>query len=263
MDLIWGSLHRVFPCKSQAKITLWATNNISFAGRAQLLNSVIFGMFNYWATIFVLPQEVIDQMNQICRNYPWGGIVDYQRSPFTSWSTTYTPKKYGGIEFGAWNKANIAKIIWAIAEKKDLLWVKWVHGRYLKNQDWWDYQAPPDCSWYWKKLMATKELFKKGISNRATWQWPEGQHYTAKKYWLAIKQWWPTTIVTSSTSNFMHSILTLKGPKKEKMIAHAIYAAGIYQTWRTRNEKTFAQHQLPAQTQFKHTKNTLHRASLH
>ena len=97
-------------------------------------------------------------------------MVGYQRSPFMSWSTTCTPKMYGGVSLknlGAWNKAIVAKIVWAIVEKKDLLWIKWVHGRYLRNQDWSDYQALPDCSWYWKKLVATKELFKKGISNRS------------------------------------------------------------------------------------------------
>ena len=33
--------------KIVAKIRLWSTRNISFAGRAQLLNIVIFGMFNF------------------------------------------------------------------------------------------------------------------------------------------------------------------------------------------------------------------------
>ena len=55
--------------KIMGKIRLWATKSISFAGRAQLLNSVVFGMINYWATIFILPKEVIDQLNQLCRNY--------------------------------------------------------------------------------------------------------------------------------------------------------------------------------------------------
>ena len=64
--------------KIVGKIRLWATKSISFAGKVQLLNSVIFGMFNYWATIFIHPQEVINQMNHICRNYMWrGGMVDY------------------------------------------------------------------------------------------------------------------------------------------------------------------------------------------
>ncbi|KAJ8433397.1 hypothetical protein Cgig2_028997 [Carnegiea gigantea] len=64
---------------------------------------------------------------------------------------------------------------------------------------------------------------------------------SAKEYWQAIKQWSSTNIVTSSTSSFMHSILNLKGPKREKMIAYAIYTAGIYQIWRARNENIFAQ----------------------
>jgi len=55
--------------KIMGKIRLCATKGISFVGKAQLLSLVVFGMFNYWATIFILPQEVIDQLNQICRNY--------------------------------------------------------------------------------------------------------------------------------------------------------------------------------------------------
>ncbi|KAJ8424315.1 hypothetical protein Cgig2_020746 [Carnegiea gigantea] len=100
--------------KIMGKIRLWATKSIFFAGRAQLLNSIVFGMISYWASIFILPQEVIDQLNQICRNYLWGGKAEYQKSPYISWTKTCTPRKYGGIglkNLGAWNKACIAKLI--------------------------------------------------------------------------------------------------------------------------------------------------------
>ena len=30
-------------------------------------------------------------------------------------------------------QATIAKLVWAIADKKDVLWLKWIHGRYLKR----------------------------------------------------------------------------------------------------------------------------------
>jgi len=83
--------------KILGKIRLWATKSISFISGAYLLNSIIFGMYNYWATIFILPQEVIDQMNQMYRNYLWGEMADYQRSPFISWSITCTPRKHRGI----------------------------------------------------------------------------------------------------------------------------------------------------------------------
>ncbi|KAJ8433456.1 hypothetical protein Cgig2_014497 [Carnegiea gigantea] len=65
-------------------------------------------------------------------------MADYQKGPYISWNKTYTPRKYGGIGlkyFGAWNKACIAKIVWVIALKKDSLWVKRVHSKYLKQQE--------------------------------------------------------------------------------------------------------------------------------
>jgi len=40
--------------KITSRIHIWATRNISFAGRVLLINSVIFGSFNYWASIFLL-----------------------------------------------------------------------------------------------------------------------------------------------------------------------------------------------------------------
>jgi len=67
-------------------------------------------------------------------------------------------------DLSAWNKALIAKLVWAIEFKEDLLWVRWVHGRYLKNKQWWDYTPPPDCSWHWKKICFIKEFFKEGCS---------------------------------------------------------------------------------------------------
>ncbi|KAJ8432379.1 LOW QUALITY PROTEIN: hypothetical protein Cgig2_021913 [Carnegiea gigantea] len=46
---------RILMEKILGKIRLWSTKSISFTGRAQLLNSIIFGMYNYWAKIFILP----------------------------------------------------------------------------------------------------------------------------------------------------------------------------------------------------------------
>jgi len=62
--------------KILAKVHLWATRNISFAGRAQLINTVIFGMIDYWASIFMLPSEVLDSITKICRIYLWEGSAD-------------------------------------------------------------------------------------------------------------------------------------------------------------------------------------------
>ncbi|KAJ8421100.1 hypothetical protein Cgig2_016925 [Carnegiea gigantea] len=96
--------------KIMATVQLWATRSISFAGKARLINSVIFGMYTYWVSIFLLPKEVTEKITKICRNYLWGGIGDYKKVPDISWQQTCQPKSQGGIgikEFAAWNKVTI------------------------------------------------------------------------------------------------------------------------------------------------------------
>ncbi|KAG5610529.1 hypothetical protein H5410_021810 [Solanum commersonii] len=45
----------------------------------------------------------------------------------------------------------------SLSEKQDILWVKWVHGLYMRNDvSIWEHTLPQDCSWYWKKLNALK-----------------------------------------------------------------------------------------------------------
>jgi len=71
-----------------ARVHLWATRNISFLGRARLINSVIFGMYSYEASIFLLPNEVTEKITKICRNYLWSGTGDYKKVPYISWHHT-------------------------------------------------------------------------------------------------------------------------------------------------------------------------------
>ena len=100
--------------KIQAKVRVWSTRSLSFAGRARLINSVIFGMYTYWASIFLLPNEVLDKITQISRNYLWSASEDHKRTPHISWNTTCLPESQGGLgmkDYVNWNKALIAKLL--------------------------------------------------------------------------------------------------------------------------------------------------------
>jgi len=65
--------------KITAKMKIWATKSLSYAGRVVLINSVVFGMFNYWASIFILPTKVVSKIIQLCKNYLWGGDCRLQK----------------------------------------------------------------------------------------------------------------------------------------------------------------------------------------
>ncbi|KAJ8433714.1 hypothetical protein Cgig2_019823 [Carnegiea gigantea] len=104
------------------KIKTQSSENMSFARRTLLINSILFGLFNYWASIFILPHEVVEQVTYVSRNFLWSGTTDYKGIPHIAWHQ---------------NKASITKLVGAVAKNQDTIWVKWVHERYIKAQSWW------------------------------------------------------------------------------------------------------------------------------
>jgi len=58
-----------------------------------------------------------------------------------------------------------------IAAKKDILWVRWVHRRYLGRRDWWEYTPTHNSYWYWRKICYMKEEVKWGSSINYKWEW--------------------------------------------------------------------------------------------
>ena len=163
-------------------------------------------MHSYWASILILLQEVLDQINSICQNFLWGGAADYMKSPLIAWGATCKPKTSGGLglkNLTAWNKTRVVNLLWDMADKKDNLWVKWIHGRYLHGSDFWSYQTPPDCSWYWRKLIILRDLFKREGQPGGLWDgWMKYKTSTGYKWLIGDidTPWWRRVIwVTTIT----------------------------------------------------------------
>ncbi|KAJ8419375.1 hypothetical protein Cgig2_022175 [Carnegiea gigantea] len=95
-------------------------------------------------------------------------------------------EELGIKDYTAWNKATVAKLVWTIATKQDSLWVKWVHVRYIRHNDWWDYSPPADCSWTWKKICAMKDIFKAGCPTPHIWTFQGTDRYKVRNgyQWL-------------------------------------------------------------------------------
>uniref|UniRef100_A0A803PTY5 Reverse transcriptase domain-containing protein n=1 Tax=Cannabis sativa TaxID=3483 RepID=A0A803PTY5_CANSA len=99
-----------------------------------------------------------------------------------SWEKVCLLKKLGGIGFREgkkWNKALIAKYLWAISSKQDNLWVKWINSIYLKGQSIWSYQSKQDTSWYFKKLLNIRVSTSKSSLSLVV----IGKKFSASKYY--------------------------------------------------------------------------------
>mgnify|MGYP007039611606 CR=1 FL=1 len=119
-----------------------------------------------------MPKSVIKEVNNKCRNFLWGADEVFKKIPYVSWEETCRSKKYGRlglVNMEAWNYVNIAKLIWDITKKKDLLWVKQVHSRYLCKSSWREYKPKQHICWYQRKICKVKEVFKWGSTPNVKW----------------------------------------------------------------------------------------------
>ncbi|XP_062085826.1 uncharacterized protein LOC133791936 [Humulus lupulus] len=150
--------------KINLRLHSWASRHLSFAGRAQLIHSVLLGIWSYWMSIFLLPQSVTLEFDRLCRKFLWGSIGNRSKMHFTAWDHVCLPKSFGGIGFkegSKWNKVLLAKYVWVISSKQDLLWVKWIDDIYLKGESFWAYTLKADASWYWRKLVNLKSFLSR------------------------------------------------------------------------------------------------------
>lgn len=51
----------------------WNTHSLFYAGRLELLKTVIQGVESFWLQTFPIPSTVIDNISKLCRNFLWAG----------------------------------------------------------------------------------------------------------------------------------------------------------------------------------------------
>ncbi|XP_074265667.1 uncharacterized protein LOC141588111 [Silene latifolia] len=160
---------------------------LSYAGRLVLIQSVLNTLYNYWASMFILPQGFIHRIEGICRNFLWDGGVDYMRNPLVSWDKICKPKNEGDLGLkndSLWNQAAVGKLVWWIALKSDHLWVKWVNQVYIKGKDWLDYHPTSNSSWSSRKICQTKEMFLNSYQQQI---WTSDKGYTIARGYEMIR----------------------------------------------------------------------------
>ncbi|XP_057478807.1 uncharacterized protein LOC130766129 [Actinidia eriantha] len=123
-------------------ISAWAGAILSYAGRSELIRSVLQGVQCFWLSILPIPMGVRDKVIALYRNFLWGGKTTSSKKPLVAWKDICCPKQEGGLGFidlQAWNLALLSKSIWNLQSKKDSLWVKWMNQIYIKSPSFWEY----------------------------------------------------------------------------------------------------------------------------
>ena len=156
--------------KIMAKLQSWTSRSLSYAGRLQLISSVLYSIQMYWCSMFIIPKLTISKIEQTLRSFLWSGNLGNSHRVKIKWGSL------GLHRVKDLNDANIMKHICNLFYRKDSLWVAWVQRLYLKQGSLWCAKVPSKCSWSWRKLLQVRDrirpLIKHKVGNGAgTFLW--------------------------------------------------------------------------------------------
>lgn len=145
----------------------WAVRALSFAGRTQLLGTVIAGTINFWISTFILPKGCIKKIESICSRFLWSGDIDKLGHAKVAWETVCLPKAEGGLGLRSllrWNTTLCLRYIWLLFSEKSSLWADW-HRQYTMGSDsFWTIQPTVSDSWVWSSLLKLRPLAERYIA---------------------------------------------------------------------------------------------------
>ncbi|KAJ9535362.1 hypothetical protein OSB04_un001524 [Centaurea solstitialis] len=170
--------------KVRKRIKDWKNKWLSFAGRLQLINSVLSSISVYWSSMFLLPASVIKEIEKMLRNFLWSNGEAIRGKAKMAWKIVCLPKIKGGLgvkSLKLWNKVLLSKQIWKIMDCGDSLWVKWLHTYRLKGRCFWDIGEVFDAPWFWRKMVKIREGFRENLvhsigNGRSVFLWFDNWH---------------------------------------------------------------------------------------
>ena len=98
--------------KIQGYISAWAGANLSYAGRIELVKSVLQGVECFWLSILPIPAGIQAKIVKHCWSFLWSGNCNSKKKPLVAWKEETLPKVEGGLGIRiieAWNKALLSK----------------------------------------------------------------------------------------------------------------------------------------------------------
>lgn len=162
--------------KIRSRFLSWTSKTLSYAGRLQLIKSVITSTSNFWCSAFRLPTGCLQRIEQMCSAFLWSGSPIISSKAKVAWSDPSVPKNEGGLGIRSLRDTSMVfslKLIWLVLSRKSSLWVSWVTHYLIRDSSYWDISPNTTCgSWMWRKLLKLRDVastfFKSDIRDGAS-----------------------------------------------------------------------------------------------
>ncbi|GKB25546.1 hypothetical protein Tco_0864947 [Tanacetum coccineum] len=142
------------------KVDDWKNKSLSYAGRWQLIVSVLSVMHLYWAQVFLLPRDTIYETEKAMKGFLWSQGELAKGKAKISWKNVCCSKSQGGLgikPLREWNEVLLLKNLWNVAANKQLLWAIWIDKMKLKGRSLWKVSPDSNSSWGWRHLLSLRD----------------------------------------------------------------------------------------------------------
>ncbi|GJV08696.1 RNA-directed DNA polymerase, eukaryota, reverse transcriptase zinc-binding domain protein [Tanacetum coccineum] len=103
--------------KVKNRVLDWRNKALSYSGRLQLITSALSSMQVYWASVFLLPKNMIYEINKLFK-----GFLELTKGKAkVSWDSICKPKDQGGLgikNLQEWNEVLLIKKLWNVVSNK-------------------------------------------------------------------------------------------------------------------------------------------------
>ena len=143
------------------KAASWSTQFLSTAGKATMIQSVLYAKPNFAMSSVLLPVSLCKQIQSILTRFRWDDKDGEKKICWKSWNTLTHPKSLGGLGFRdvqAFNQALLAKIAWRILTKPDSLLAKVLLSKYCYKTTFTKVAAGSAISHGWRGILAGRDL---------------------------------------------------------------------------------------------------------
>lgn len=132
--------HKLLIDKFYNKLARWKVNIFSFAGRLELIKSVLLSVPIYFMSIARLPNIKIKELTGIMRRFLWGKVGQNRYLSLIAWRKICVSIEDEGLgirEVDLFNKALLQKITWQVAANQNRIWIQIMQAKYFPKGGFW------------------------------------------------------------------------------------------------------------------------------
>ena len=143
--------------KKERRLAGWKGLYLSKGDRVTLIKSTLSNLHTYFLSLFPIPAAVANRIEEIQRNFLWGGIGDETKFHLVKWAAICAPLSSGGLgirKVRFFNETLLGKWLWRFGLEKDAQWRQVIDVKYGCRWGGWcsSFVSSPYGVGLWKNI---------------------------------------------------------------------------------------------------------------